>query len=182
MSQAEDQNDIYTCAMALLTSRLYFCLDTVPTRLRSGHFRCKGTVKCRLSGHQFAASLQKLHPHILSFAIESDMIALLNWNQDVCRLCHRFNKKVEFTVRDLGQKTAISIQDSDFVRNISAFPCSMKWFIVQQQLGASFGTRFHQEASHGPVCVCELSPLPLASLRGQRPAKRMKMMSACQQA
>ena len=141
--QYPTQNDDINIASAFLISRFFFELDTLP-QWTSGRYHCQGTIRCRLPGYTIAESMKRIQTAELSFVFESDTIGLVDWSNDICTSCHRYNKKVEFFVKDLVTSVTISLKNgSGNSRRLSAFPHSISWFIEQQGLDAVFGKADH---------------------------------------
>ena len=133
----------------LLIATFYFELSSIPIELPLGGISCTGMIRCRLPSKVIVELLERIHPLGLSFATTSSMLAYYNSSRDICPSCHRYRKFVEFIAKDLGQLITIRVQSPNMpLRNISAFPQSMRWFVNQQQLDAPFGTAYHRNFNH----------------------------------
>lgn len=136
------QNCIDT-ASALLISSFFFELTT-PPQFESGFYHCQGIIRCRLKSSVMIHSLTNLHPSSLKFITETETLAPFSGERDVCCLCHRYCKRVEFYVRHPSDVVTVYLQiDSQKRRKISGFPQTMIWFVRQQNLDAVFGTSNH---------------------------------------
>lgn len=131
---------------ALLITAFYFELDSLPRNLPEGRFHCSGTIRCRLPGKAIVELLERVHPSQLVFVTNTRTLGYYNGRRDLCPMCQRYRKKVEFNVRDLGQLTYIGVRSPKRPqRKISAFPKTMQWFIDRQGLNAPFGTAYHKD-------------------------------------
>jgi hypothetical protein len=140
---------------ALLVTAFYFELRSIPKKVSGGRLQCLGTIRCRLPGDTIIELLHKIHPSPLAFITNVKTLGHLEGRRDLCSLCRRFRKHVEFTVRDLDQIQAILVQSPEKPRRkISAFPQSMQWFIDRQSLDAPFGTAYHEDLAHKSCSLC----------------------------
>jgi len=141
--QTKSIQDCADTASALLISSFFFELAVLP-QFDSGLYRCRGTIRCRLRGAVMIRSLIKLHPSHLEFVTDTETLAPFSGDSDVCGLCHRYCKQVEFYVRHPNDIMTISLQIGlGKRRKIGGFPQSMSWFVRQQNLDALFGTSDH---------------------------------------
>ena len=139
---------------ALLIATFYFELDTLPTNL-SGQFQCFGTIRCRLPGDVMVKLLGRIHSSRLTFETSSKTLGYYGGMSDLCSICKRYRKRVEFNVRDLDQLVSIRVQTSGRpLRKIGAFPQTIQWFIDRQALNAPFGTAFHSDLGHRTCRLC----------------------------
>ena len=130
---------------ALLISAFYFELASVPERLREGQYHCRGTIRCRLPGNSVVKLLARCGISNLDFITDVETLGHYGGNLDLCLLCHRYQKKVDFLVRHPTELVTIYAQSvTQGRRKISAFPQAMQWFENQQKLDAPFGTAFHR--------------------------------------
>ena len=140
---------------ALLIATFYFELSSIPSELPGDRISCIGTIRCRLPGQVIVELLERTHPSCLSFVTNSKTLGHYHNKRDLCPLCHRYRKNIDFTVRDLGQQTNIYAQSTRRPRRrISAFPQTMQWFINQQHLDSPFGTAYHRNLKHRSCKSC----------------------------
>jgi hypothetical protein len=129
---------------ALLVSAFYFELASVPERVREGQYRCHGTIRCRLPGISIVKLLT--NESNLVFATDVETLGCCGGRTDLCALCHRYQKKVDFLVRHPTELVTIYSESvTQGRRKISAFPQTMRWFENHQKLDAPFGTAFHRD-------------------------------------
>ena len=130
-------------AFALLVACFYFEL-TSPTFFQNGKVYCKGTVRCRLRGPVICQTLDRVHPSDLVFMVENELIGYYKGTDDLCPVCHRYQKEVEFAIRHVNEPTTIFLQSTlQGKRRISGFPQTIQWFKEQQHLNAHFGKPYH---------------------------------------
>lgn len=135
-----------TTVYALLITAFYFELDSLPRNLPEGRFQCFRTICCRLSGKVIVELLEQVHPSQLVFITNMRTLGYYNERCDLCLMCQRYWKKVEFNVCDLGQLTYIGVRSPKRPqRKISAFPKTMQWFIDWQGLNAPFEKAYHKD-------------------------------------
>ena len=84
---------------ALLVSAFYFELASAPERVREGQYRCHGTIRCRLPGMSIVKLLTRFNVSNLVFATDVETLGYCGGRIDLCVLCHRYQKKVDFLVR-----------------------------------------------------------------------------------
>ena len=153
-------------AFALLSSQFFFKLQALPQKHTSGLYSCQGFVCCKIGGFAIVEALKRVHPEELSWILDDQTVASMDMESDVCSLCHRYRKKIEFFLQDLETPLAISLRGTDDrSRRISAFPRSMKWFIEQQKLDVSFGTMNHGIPGRLTCRGCEQEKVPLGQKR-----------------
>lgn len=129
---------------ALFVTSFYFELIRLE-RIREGLYRCYGTIRCRLSGKSILESLAKINVQNLIFSTDVEILGNYEGRADLCLLCFRYQKKVDFLVRHPTE--LMTIYGESVVhgrRKISAFPQTMRWFEDRQELNAPFGTAFHR--------------------------------------
>jgi len=130
---------------ALLTAAFYFELASAE-RVREGQYRCYGTIRCRLAGMSIVKLLARLSVSNLAFATDVETLGYYGGRIDLCALCHRYQKKVDFLVRHPTQLVTIYSESvTQGRRKISAFPQTVRWFENHQRLDAPFGTAFHRD-------------------------------------
>ncbi len=160
---------------ALLIASFYFELSCIPSPLPENQIRCLGTIRCRLPSEVMVELLERIHPSRLSFVTHSRALGYYFDKRDLYSSCQRYQKSVEFTVRDLGQSTniyATSVRRPR--RKISAFSQTMQWFIDQQHLDASFGTTYHRSLNRScKSCVIAAN----YELKRQAPNKEGRYIS-----
>lgn len=136
--------DNRSIASALLASAFFFELTTIPL-FDSRMFHCHGAIRCRLQGNVIIQALARIHSSDLSFVTDFEMLDLLNRKEDVCHLCYRYCKQVNFYIRHPSDFIAVYLQsDPHKRRKLDGFPQTMDWFIRQQNLDAVFGTANHE--------------------------------------
>lgn len=168
--QAHTLQNCVDTASALLISSFFFEL-TIPPEFDSGFYRCQGTIRCRIKGDVMIRSLTNLHPSCLSFVTDTETLVPFSGKVDVCRLCHRYSKRVEFYVRHPSDLMTIYLQVGvQKRRKISGFPQTMQWFVKQQNLEEVFGTPDHGNLG-GLSCQRCLS--------GQTAVRIVKRRSGC---
>lgn len=141
--QAHSVQDCVNTASALLISSFFFELTALP-QYDLGFYRCQGTIRCRLKSDVMVRSLTNLHPSHLEFVTDTENLAPFSGNADVCCLCHRYCRKVEFYIRHPSDLMTVYLQIGlQKRRKISGFPQTMQWFVKQQNLDAVFGTSDH---------------------------------------
>ena len=149
-------------AYALAISSFYFELATV--RFVRGRYHCLGAIRSRLSGPAMTALLERTQPSDLVFVTAARTLGPIHWAHDVCADCHRFHKRVEFSVQDQAEQVSITAQSSKGVgKAISAFPQSMLWFRTQQNLDAVFGTADHADVGRSSCAGCDPRTMPQRS-------------------
>lgn len=135
--------DRKSIASALLASAFFFKLSAIPL-FKSGVFHCQGTIRCRLQGTVVVQALARIHSSILLFVTDFGTLGHLNPSKDVCGLCHRYRRHVEFYIRHPSDAMVIYLQsDHHERRKLGGFPQTVDWFIQQQNLDAVFGTANH---------------------------------------
>ncbi len=145
----------YRTIYALLVAAFYFELRSISKKVSGDRLQCLETIRCRLPGETMIELLHKIHPSPLAFITSVKTLGRLEGRRDLCSLCRRFRKHVEFTVRDLDQVQTILVQSPEKPRRkISAFPQSMQWFIHRQGLDAPFGTAYHEDSAHKSCSLC----------------------------
>ena len=151
-AHSQSQNDGFgqTTAFALLTSSFFFELTSAPL-YQNGKVYCKGSIRCRLQGHVITQALKRVHPSDLIFMTDHEIVGYYKGNEDLCHLCRRYRKDMEFVVHHLDESMSISLQSvTEGRRRISAFPRTIRWFQEQQGLNAPFYKPFTE-----PSRACE---------------------------
>ena len=122
--QFQKRNDDREIGMNLLFSRLYFELDESPRFTGHGLYRCRGTIRCKLSGFALAQVAKAMDIEGATFCLDNETLTTTNFRDDVCQICHRFTKKIDFYVRHIDQSVSISIchgTEQEKMRDLSAF-------------------------------------------------------------
>ena len=158
----------YRTIMALLISCFYLELDSMPS-YDGGMWYCSGTIRCRSSGAVKAVvnlcqdGLEFMNgPTSLSYWISKD---------DICSNCGRYSRPIHFFTRSLDEQVSICVRWGHpvNVRNLSAMPQRLSWFIQLQHLDAPFGTAAHGKGSHNSCSSCGQRPRhAFAVLKRQR--------------
>jgi len=143
---------------ALLLAAFYFELASAPERVREGQYHCRGTIRCRLPGYAVVKLLIRCSVFNLVFITDIETLGQYGGNLDLCALCHRYQKKVEFMVRHPTEPVTIYAESvTQGRRKISAFPQAMQWFEIQQKLDAPFGTVFHSDLRDRSCKACTMN-------------------------
>ena len=129
----------------LLVLAFYFELAS-SERVREGQYRCHGTIRCRLPGMSIVKLLTRINIANLVFTTDVETLGYYEARLDLCVLCHRYQKKVDFLVRHPTELVTIYCESfTHGRRKISAFPQTIRWFEDHQKLDAPFGTAFHRD-------------------------------------
>ena len=151
-AHSQSQNDGFgqTTAFALLISGFFFELTSAPL-YENGKVYCKGSIRCRVQGQLIVQALNRVHPSDLIFMTDHEIVGYYKGDEDLCHMCRRYRKNVEFVVRHLDESMSIFLQSViEGRRRISGFPRTMRWFQEQQGFNAPFGKPFPD-----PPRVCE---------------------------
>ncbi len=143
-ARSQSQNDGFgqTTAFALLISSFFFELTSAPL-YQNGKLYCKGTIRCRLQGHIISQALRRVHPTDLVFMTDHEVVGYYQGDKDLCSVCRRYGKKVEFAIHHVNESMSIFLQSvTRGRRRIGGFPQTMRWFQEQQGLDAPFGKSF----------------------------------------
>ncbi|CAG8064616.1 unnamed protein product, partial [Penicillium salamii] len=139
----------------LVTAFFFFELDEVPVK-RHGAFDCQGSILCTRSDAkpllnrvivEFpSARAQTARGHDLGSISEDDG----------CRICGYYRKKVRFSVSSLEEMTSVVIASSTHQQRIGGFSKSMEDFLKDQQVHAEFGRPDHLMGVWPPdrICFC----------------------------
>ncbi len=112
---------------ALLISAFYFELTSVPERLREGQYHCHDTIRCRLSGNSIVKLLARCDIFNLEFITDVENLKHYEHNLDLCLLCHRYQKKVDFLIRHSIELVIIYVKNvTQGRRKINTFPQTMQ--------------------------------------------------------
>ena len=140
------------CKMTLYA--FYFELASCE-RVREGQYRCHGTIRCRLPGMSIIKLLTRINISNLTFTTGVETLGHYEDRLDLCALCHRYQKKVDFLVRHPTELVTIYCESiKQGRRKISAFPQTIRWFENHKHLDAPFGTAFHRDSRNRSCKVC----------------------------
>ena len=135
--------DLVGAATALLTSSFYFQLDR-PVFYNLGIYYCQGSIHCRGDYRRVADALTELYSSQIEFLTQTEVLTKCELGQDICSVCHRYQKHVSFSVRHPSDLITISIRIGNKVtRKISGFPQNISWFQQQQGFDDHFGSSSH---------------------------------------
>ena len=158
--QSQRTNDDRQIGINLLLSRLYFELDELPKFTGHGLYHCRGTIRSRISGQTLAQAAKAISIENAAYFFGKELLTVTNFQDDTCRFCHLYTKKINFYVRHLDQPVQISIgRDTEHnkIRDLSVFPQSMRWFIIQQGLEAPFGSSDNGMPNRQRCKLCNLT-------------------------
>ena len=163
---------------ALLVSEFYFELADIE-RVRDSQYHCRGTIRCRLPGIPLVNLLRMQDLLNLVFCTDIETLGYYGGESDLCGLCRRYQKKVDFWVRhptDLVTIYTKSVKQGR--RKISAFPQTVRWFENHQKLDAPFGTAHHRDLQHRSCTAClHMKRSILESLHKPRTCKKPRVRS-----
>ncbi|KAK6815592.1 hypothetical protein RU639_008662 [Aspergillus parasiticus] len=150
------RKDLVKVALALLITNFYFELDH-PLIYDQGVYYCQGSVRCRHSFYHVAAALERLlQSPVIEFITASGILSKCHLNDGVCILCHRYRKKISFTVRHPTDIVTISLRVPGGPSwNISGFPQNMAWFHRTQGFNRHFGTSDHGSPGNIRCIACD---------------------------
>ena len=146
---------------ALLISAFFFELRCTPERIREGQYYCRGIIRCRLPGITIVNLLKQYNTSHLGFVTDLETLGFYEGTLDLCGLCHRYQKSVDFSIHHPDEFVSIYVQSiTQGRRRISAFPQKIQWFHTRQMLHAPFGTAYHRDMQHRACKSC-ISNTPL---------------------
>ena len=155
--------DNRSIASTLLIFTFFFELITIPS-FDSRMFHCQGIIRCRLQDNVIIQAFARIHFSDLSFVIDFGTLSLLNLKKNVCHLCHRYCKQVDFYIRHSSDFIVVYLQsDSHKRRKLDDFPQTMNWFVRQQNLDAVFETINHEVSDKLACRVCDVNRLERSS-------------------
>ncbi|KAJ5142514.1 uncharacterized protein N7515_001301 [Penicillium bovifimosum] len=139
----------------LATGFLFFELDELPVR-KQGSLYCQGSILCSSPDAGDLIKRVLLEFPGPRFQTGSGYHLGLIGNDDECRHCGYYRKKVTFTVKSLEEVISIEIANSSFRHKIGGFPKSMQKILEDQQAYACFGRADHLEVCWPPrrICYC----------------------------
>jgi hypothetical protein len=162
-------------ATALLVSRFYFVLGSVPEDAAiTTPLWCHGTIRCKGPVKQVLESLERLHPQNLDFITDSSPLGRFGGVEDICPTCERYCRPVAILIRHMDDVINIYLRINRKKRwRISGFPDSMATFVTRQYLHSPFGRPDHGHPGTDPCYNCDSTE---SSLRGKR-RKRTSVLS-----
>lgn len=164
-------------ATALLVSRLFFELDSLPDCTDTPLW-CHGTICCKGPSQQVMDALDRLHPEGLDYTTNSETIGKLAGPNELCSTCGRYSQSVSFLTVHFDKVMDIYVRSKSKQRwRISGFPNSVASISAQQQLQAPFGRFAHGRPGRAPCASCSEQ----SSVRGRR-RKRSSVQSQERQA
>ena len=162
----EDSEQFPRIAFALLVSSFFFELTSVPL-FHSGKFYCRGAIRCRLDGFRACSVMERLSRSKCVFLNGNELLGYLEPGSDCCEECRRYQKRVEFIVRDLREPVSLFTQNIQYgKRALGGFPRAINWFIQQQQLEALPNDLVK-------VAACELCEPEKNQLHSSMPKRKM---------
>ena len=123
--------------------------------------------------------LKQIHPLRLTFVTNTQTLSYYAGSNDLCPVCQRYQKHVQFSLLDLDQPTSIYVRSAlEQQRRISAFPQTMQWYINRQ----GFVTVYHRDLRAHSCKACVIDHGCLSFKRAlsvdkeeQRPRKRPRI-------
>ena len=120
LRSGKDQ-ELNEIAFALMISSFFFELTKAPT-FTKGSYRCEGTIRCRIYSVPIEQLLKGIHSTWM-FVTDTENLGYYEPEHESCTACHRYEKRVEFSVRRPTDSVTIYIQSAANVRRkISGFP------------------------------------------------------------
>ena len=137
-------SDRLETAKALLASFFFFQLECLPTHSRSGYF-VEGSIRCRHDSRSVSQAMTALRIEVVDYGTDHESISTAtNIADDICYLCGRYKKYVQFHVRHPSDTVSIYMQSRHMNRRkVSGFPQTLEWFITQQGLRHVYGRSDH---------------------------------------
>lgn len=131
-----DGRDLRHVGFALIASSFFFELTSIPF-FHCGKFYCRGAIRCRLNGRKACNAMARLSRSKSLFMNDNEILGHFGSEKKCCEKCHRYQKHVEFVVRDLAEPVSLYIQNIEYgKRTLEGFPKAMEWFLRQQKLEA----------------------------------------------
>ncbi|CAG8059875.1 unnamed protein product, partial [Penicillium nalgiovense] len=153
----------------LATAFFFFELDELPIKSQ-GVFFCKGSVLCSRS---YSRDLVKLvmveFPGARFEMARGQRLGDID-DDDGCRVCGYYRKKVGFSINGLHEMTSIGIAGSSFFQRIGGFPKSVQELLDDQQANSHFGRADHLVTSWPPKRNCYCSPRAKRHIKFLEPA------------
>lgn len=142
-------------ATALLVSRLFFELDSLPDCATSPLW-CHGTIRCKGPSQPVMDALGRLHPEGLDYTTDSETIGKLVGPNELCSTCGRYCQPVSFLAVHFDKVMSIYVRSKSKQRwRISGFPESVASISAKQQLHAPFGRFAHGCPGTAPCKSCD---------------------------
>lgn len=142
-------------ATALLVSRLFFELDSLPNSTTTPLW-CHGTIRFKGPTQQVMDALDRLHPQGLDYTTGSKTIGKLAGSNGICSACRRYCKSVSFLSVHFDKAMNIFVRSkSKQSWRISGFPNSVASISAQQRLQAPFGRFSHGHPGRVPCVSCD---------------------------
>ena len=130
----KDRQQFHKIAFAFLVSFFFFKLTSL-SLFHDGKFYCRGAIRCRLNEFKACTVLKRLSRFKCVFLNDNELLEYLEPNNDCCEKCRRYQRRVEFIVRDLTEPVSLLIQNIQYgKRAVDGFPRAIDWFIQQQKL------------------------------------------------
>lgn len=160
--------DIKSIVSTLLTFTFFFELITI-SLFDSCMFHCQEIIQCRLQNNVIIQALAQIHSSNLSFVTDFKTLDLLNFKENVCHLCHRYYKQVNFYIRHSSNFIVVYLQSDSHKRcKLDDFSQTMNWFVQQQNLDAVFETINHEVSDKLDCRVCDVNHLERSSSTKRR--------------
>ncbi|QQK41072.1 Zinc finger, RING-type [Penicillium digitatum] len=153
----------------LATAFFFFELDELPIKSQ-GAFFCKGSVLCSRSYSRDLVKLVRVEfPGAMFETARGQRLGDVD-DDDGCRVCGYYRKKVGFSINGLHEMTSIGIAGSSFFQRIGGFPKSVQELLDDQQANSHFGRADHLVASWPPKRNCYCSPRVKRHIKFLEPA------------
>ena len=144
-------------AQAFLAAGFLFELDELPTDTKGGH-QCRGSILCaRPNAYASVECALKEFPGACFAMLDGASLGRVD-DDDGCRVCGYYRKRVTFRVTSLHETLALVITSRWRHRRIAGFPNSIQWFLDRQQASSVFGRSDHRTDCWPPArsCYCVL--------------------------
>ncbi len=160
--------DNRSIASTLLTFTFFFELITI-FLFDSCMFHCQEIIRCRLQDNVIIQALARIHSSNLSFVTDFETLSLLNFKENVCHLCHRYCKQVNFYIRHSSNFIVVYLQSNSHKRRkLDDFSQTVNWFVRQQNLDAVFEMINHKTSDKLDCRVCDVNRLERSSSTKRR--------------
>lgn len=139
----------------LVTGFFFFEIDQTPVS-KNGSYFCQGSVLCRSSRARYLAKrVAEEFPGGVYQTTRGYSLGPID-EDDGCRECGYYRKKVAFHVKSLEEIIAIEVATSSYRRKIGGFPRSVQDILNDQQAFARFGRPDHSLSAWPPrrTCFC----------------------------
>lgn len=145
----------------LLVSCFFFELDSEPV-YDSGRYLVQGSIKCELNPYIVFDALENVEILWTEYATDAEVLSNPSLpKNDICPICHRYRRNVQFYVRHPTDTICIYMKSSNnFRRKLSGFPQTIDSIVEKQGLRHAFGTSSHRSPSlpHCRTCRSRTSP------------------------